>query len=91
MNNPFKTPQGKIVIGQFPNQPLWLAIFFYLLGFIKNDFLISVSFWGVAIAMLYWSYLELFYGVNNWRRFLGLSTGLYFLWKIVMVFIQLLV
>lgn len=70
--NIFKTEDGKIVIGQTPNPPLIAAFLFYLLGFLPLNSLDTISQWGFLVSIIYWSYLEIRYGVNTWRRILGL-------------------
>ncbi|MEN8252940.1 MAG: hypothetical protein ABFQ62_01010 [Patescibacteria group bacterium] len=77
--NIFKTKTGKIVIAQFPNRPMFLALAFYLLRFLDLNILTLISKWGVSIIMLYWSYLEVFHGVNTFRKILGIVVGIYFL------------
>lgn len=74
--NIFRDKKGKVVIAQKPNLPLWIAIFFFLIKFIPLWFLSVISFWGVTISLLYWSYLELTDGINLWRRFLGFTVAL---------------
>lgn len=72
LKNFFKDKKGRVVVGQWPNWPLWLAIFFFILGFIPVVELRTISFWGLTISLTYWSYLEIFFGVNSWRRILGI-------------------
>lgn len=67
----FKDSRGRIVIGQWPNWPLWLAICFKLLTLTNSHYLSLLSKWGMAITLIYWSYLEITSGVNNWRKVLG--------------------
>jgi len=71
--NPFKTADGQIVIAQFPNWPLFLALGFYLLSQLSIPSLSVVGLWAYRITILYWAYLEITSGVNLWRRFLGLA------------------
>jgi hypothetical protein len=77
----FKDEEGKVVIGQKPNIPLYVALLFYLLRFMPFSNFNLVSDWGFVLTMLYWSYLELFFGVNYFRKLLGLSVGSYFLYR----------
>lgn len=74
--NFFKDKDGKIVIGQFPNWPLFLAGGFYILGYLDNELAKTISSYGVFTAMIYWSYLEIFFGVNSWRKLLGLIVAI---------------
>lgn len=62
VSNFFKDKNGKVVIAQFPNWPLVLAIIFWILKFPL----------GVIISLIYWSYLEIVSGVNTFRKTLGI-------------------
>ena len=61
VKNVFRTQDGKIVIAQAPNISGALTIMFILLKWRPL----------AAITGLYWSYLEIRYGVNLFRRILG--------------------
>ncbi|MCA9373995.1 MAG: hypothetical protein R3B71_01150 [Candidatus Gracilibacteria bacterium] len=68
----FKDENGKVVIAQWPNAPLiawfgtmvatWLPLPETLIVFLD---LISFG------ALFTWAWMEIFSGVNLWRRFLG--------------------
>jgi len=73
----FRDKEGQIVIGQSPNPPLWVAFFFFAASFVPIAIIHDVSQWGLILSLLYWSYLEIVYGVNTWRRVLGTVVGLY--------------
>jgi len=75
--NPFKTKSGEFVIAQKPNWPIYFAVALYVLRYLDPK-LFVVSRVSVSIVMLYWAYLEIFQGVNLFRRTLGLGVGLYF-------------
>lgn len=79
----FKDSQGKIVIAQWPNWPLWVVIVFYLVKYLPFSYAAEVSFWGVTAALLYWAYLEIVAGVNTWRKCLGLAVALGQIWKLI--------
>ncbi len=83
ITNFFKDSQGRVVIGQWPNYPLWIAIVSFFLSRLPVPILQPIGFWGLIISLLYWSYLEIVYGVNTWRRFLGLVVGLSQLLKLL--------
>lgn len=68
----FKDKHGTYVIGQWPNKPLILALGLYVLRYFPNSTAQQFSHWGVAIVLIYWSFLEITSGVNRWRRFLGI-------------------
>lgn len=68
---------GRIVIAQFPNFPLWAAIVLFAARVVVGWF-DPVATWlesgldlGFVIAISWWAVLEIFSGVNPWRRFLG--------------------
>ena len=71
LRNFFTDTHGTVVIAQWPNWPLWGVIFFVLLQQIPNAELQALSTWAITLLLLYWSYLEIRYGVNYWRRTLG--------------------
>jgi hypothetical protein len=85
-SNFFRDPQGRIVIAQWPNYPLWIAIVCFILARLSVPVLHNIGFWGLIISLLYWSFLEIISGVNTWRRFLGLvvaSSQLFTLLKLL--------
>ena len=84
--NFFKDKNGKIVIAQFPNRPLFIAAFFYAIQFINNDLTMVIGKWGFFITLMYWAYLEIVSGVNSWRKFLGLSVAIWLIWPIIKMF-----
>jgi hypothetical protein len=59
--NFFRTNEGKIIIAQAPNISGILTITFILLRWRPL----------AAVTGLYWSYLEIRYGVNYFRKILG--------------------
>ena len=68
----FRTVEGRIVIAQFPNWPLWT--------WLGATVLESVAFlapwqrplyWMGSLALVWWAYLEIVDGVNGFRRMLG--------------------
>jgi len=68
----FKCKDGKYVYFQFPNLPLMIAIFAYGLRLVisaepYDDFL-NIIF---TAAIIFWSVLEIFWGVNLFRRLFG--------------------
>ena len=71
-NRTFKDSQGEIVIAQKPNLPIlvWLAA--TLLNLISPTGNISAGLDALAFGSLFtWAWLELFSGVNYFRRALG--------------------
>ncbi len=73
-NKLLKVKNGNIVIGQKPNWPIILWFFLMLGGAVFNrGILTSLS----AMFLAIWAILELFEGVNYFRRLLGLTVLLY--------------
>lgn len=79
----FRDKSGKVVIGQWPNRPLWYAILFYFLQFVDFPYFGIASFWGVKLSLLYWAYLEIVSGVNGWRKLLGWVVAGYQVYQIL--------
>jgi len=74
MNNIFKTAEGKIVIAQTPNAPLILwACTFVLQMFPLPDNIETLSTMVGFGALFTWAWLEIFQGVNTFRRLLGIA------------------
>lgn len=71
--NFFRTKEGKIVIAQAPNISGALTIIFILLKL--RPF--------AAVTGLYWSYLEIRYGVNYFRRVLGSAVAIMIVMEII--------
>ena len=87
LSNFFKDAQGRVVIVQWPNFPLWIAIVSFILTLLSLPLLNQIGFWGLIVSLLYWSYLEIFYGVNTWRRLLGVAVALSQLLKLLRLLI----
>lgn len=69
----FRDSQGQIVIAQMPNVPIlvWLAA--TLLNLIPTNTNIHAGLDAIAFGSLFtWAWLEIFQGVNYFRRALGL-------------------
>ncbi len=70
----FRDSDGKIVIAQMPNPPLILWIVASLLTLVFTSGKINVALDVLANGSLFtWAWLELFQGVNYFRRALGLA------------------
>ena len=85
-SNFFKDKKGKVVVAQWPNWPLWVALIFFLLKYFPHSIVQDVSFWGLILTLLYWSYLEIFFGVNLWRRLLGMLVVMSQIYKLIKFF-----
>jgi hypothetical protein len=64
---------GRLVVGQFPNWPLWLWLAAVAVGAVFHPdgapgTLLSVL---QAGALVVWAVMEVGWGVNPWRRLLG--------------------
>ncbi|MEA5503098.1 hypothetical protein VB735_08265 [Halotia wernerae UHCC 0503] len=70
----FRDSDGKIVIAQMPNPPLILWIVASLLALVFTSGKINIVLDVLANGSLFtWAWLELFQGVNYFRRALGLA------------------
>ncbi len=74
MKSIFKTNQNKIVIGQTPNAPL--IVWFISLVILYLPVTLPIKLFGTIElisfgAIFTWAWLEIFDGVNVWRRVLG--------------------
>lgn len=78
----FRDKNGKVVIFQFPNWPLWLVIALYVIQLIGNPSINFYCLWLSRILLVYWSYLEIRFGVDSFRRVLGIATLIYVLYGI---------
>ena len=65
------TNEGTLVVGQAPNGPALVATMLSVLSLIPlGPFRLWIA-RAAAIAWIYWSGLEIFSGVNTFRRILG--------------------
>lgn len=76
----WRNKKGKIVIWQMPNAFLIGWVVFTFISLLINGRTADVFQWLGIISLLIWALLEIFKGVNYFRRFLGL---------VVMVFVVL--
>lgn len=69
----FRDSEGNIVIAQPPNLPILVGITATVLNFIIKNGNIHTGLDAIAFGSLFtWAWLELFEGVNYFRRALGL-------------------
>lgn len=69
----FRDKNGNIVIGQRPNTSLIIWVVCAVLGyFISYGVTGKVLDYLGTIAIIFWALLEIFYGVNIFRRILGI-------------------
>lgn len=72
LTNFFTDKSGHIVIGQWPNIPLWGWMTAKLLSLLADNPALVSGFSGLSTALLVtWAYLEITSGVNGFRRLLG--------------------
>lgn len=71
-NKIWRDANGRIVVWQTPNVPLiaWAVLTF--LSLLVNGRLADILYWLGSASLIVWSLLELFKGVNYFRRALGL-------------------
>ncbi len=68
----FRDKNGKLVVVQAPNLPLWLWLVATLLSKIVDDGTAQqVFFWVAFISLAVWAILELVSGSSIFRRILG--------------------
>lgn len=68
----FRDSQGTVVIAQPPNPPLWTWLIATLLKLVAPPGVIQSGLEAIAFGALFtWAWLELFDGVNYFRRALG--------------------
>lgn len=68
----FKDKTGKYVIFQYPNIPLWIAIVAFVLRiWVKSQPYYNFLDITFNAAILIWAFLEIFWGVNLFRRIFG--------------------
>jgi hypothetical protein len=69
----FRDSQGQIVLAQMPNLPILVWLIATLLNLIPANNNIHTGLDAIAFGSLFtWAWLELFTGVNYFRRVLGL-------------------
>lgn len=67
---------GKVVLGQAPNKAIIGWAVFALLSYITHSQLLG---WIGTTFLLAWAFMEIFQGVNYFRRLLGLIVLIYIL------------
>ena len=68
----FKTKDGKIIIWQFPNIPIIVWGIGLVISKVFNEGIIHDLASAVSFGAIFtWAYLEIFQGVNYFRRALG--------------------
>lgn len=72
MHNIFKDPSGKIVIAQKPNLPIKVWLLALLVSKLPLAQTVTDVFSLISFGAIFtWAWLEIFDGVNLWRRILG--------------------
>lgn len=62
---------GQVVIWQFPNAPLFGWVILTCLSLIFSGTLADMFGWAGTVSLIIWSLLEIFQGVNYFRRAFG--------------------
>lgn len=69
----FRDSEGQIVLAQKPNLPILVWLSATLLTFLQTPDKLHMAIEAIAFGSLFtWAWLELFQGVNYFRRSLGL-------------------
>ena len=88
MKNIFKDKSGGVVLIQFPNWQLFLALVFMVMSRIFSDGLIGNVFYLLFLLFLViWSIFELAQGVNLFRKLIGVTFICYVLVKLGSMFL----
>ena len=75
----FRDKSGKIVLGQAPNSAIIGWAVFAALGYFTHLQLLG---WIGTTFLLAWALMEIFQGVNYFRRLLGLTVLIYIITKL---------
>jgi hypothetical protein len=67
----WRDDHGRVVIWQTPNAPLIAWVVLTLISLFLNGAVSSFFSWAGIVAMFIWALLEIFKGVNYFRRTLG--------------------
>ncbi len=80
----YKDKNGKIVLAQSPNIPIIIWIIFSVLSYILPSNDMQALFAELSTLILFvWAYLELFSGVNYFRKALGFVVMLWIITNII--------
>ena len=76
----------KYTLTQKPNAPIYLAIALWLASFIfKDKFALALIDLSFVSVLLFWAYLEVISGANNFRKFLGAAVGGYMVYRLITI------
>ena len=67
----FETRTGHVVVGQRPNAPLYAMVALLGVGLVLKGAAGGAALLGAALACFVWAVLEIGWGVNPFRRILG--------------------
>lgn len=82
LQNFFKDKKGNAVIIQKPNLYIYIALFFFVISYLRSDILIAIGKWGFRITILFWAIDEILRGDSPFRRVLGFVIGLLLIFMI---------
>lgn len=80
--NFFKDKDGKVVIGQFPNWPIFAILALYI-GRSLFDSLNTEIGYAIVGLWIFWGAWEVYAGVNLFRKTLGLIVIGFNLWSLI--------
>ena len=73
INKTVKDPRGRITLAQSPNLPLLIFLVFSVLAIIFRHSSSTLLFKPLAFGAIFvWSWMEIFSGINYFRRILGI-------------------
>lgn len=79
----WRDDSGNVVIWQFPSPFLFGWVILTCLSLIFSGTLSDAFGWAGTVSLIIWSLLEIFQGVNYFRRFLGVAILIYCIATIV--------
>jgi hypothetical protein len=84
----FSDKDGRIVILQRPNVPLWIWMAMMVIGMLTKSTLHTVVSTVGTLAILVWAVLEISWGASPFRRTLGGLVMLTVIWRLAMFLIR---
>jgi hypothetical protein len=82
----FRDKDGNVVIAQFTNAVILITFGLFIASRLFDDSIKPYFSAVVSFFLIYWAYLEIFKGVNLWRKFLGLVVGGWSVYRIIELF-----
>lgn len=81
----WKDKKGHVIIWQMPNRYLigWAGFSVVSLMFNERSAAANIFSWAASAALIYWSFLEIYKGVNYFRRVLGFVVLIFALMSLI--------